>query len=160
MTQLSGGDGHPIPVCVWGTSHIRDWLILLLHSGPKPLSSWAPSLPVRWSRVAVAPLVQAAWRGCSEVTSLAYVQLGRQGSAAVRLATDLAMHLGILCKVGHAVPVIPDHWAVCQGLCRAPCLSRSFRKVQKRKVQPTGHRSASAQSTQCGGPAWPEEFAR
>ena len=56
-----------------------------------------------------------------------------------------------LCKVGHAVPVIPDHQAECQGLGRAPCLSCSFRTVQKSTAQPTG-RSASAQFTQRGGP--------
>ena len=92
------------------------------------------------------------------MTFPAHVQLGRWGSAAVRQATDLAVRLDTLCKVGHAIPVIPDRQAECQGLCRAPCLSpRSFRKVQKSTAQPTGC-SASAQFAQQGRSARWEEF--
>lgn len=52
--------------------------------------------------------------------------------------------------MGHAVPVIPNRQAECQGLGRAPSLSCSFRKAQKSTAQPTG-RSASASSPSGAG---------
>lgn len=64
--------------------------------------------------------------------SLVHVQRRRWATVAGRQAAALAVPLGILCKVGHAVAMIPDQEAKWQGVCRALCLPHSFRKVQKR----------------------------
>lgn len=59
----------PVPVCMWGTSQIKEWLILLLHFRPQLLfhgpGAWAWSLLVQLLRAAVFPLGpgrRAAWR--------------------------------------------------------------------------------------------------
>lgn len=105
--------------CLWGTSQIKEWLILLLHLGPELLyrgpSAWAWSLLVQLYGAAVSHLAQLA-QAAGRVTwitekgvFLAHGQPGRGGTATVQPPTDLAVQLNVLCKVGHIILMIADH---------------------------------------------------